>query len=161
MIPMVTKPIGSVLWGLVLLWMAGSGWCDTEKAPDDSPILETYRLSHGGTLGGSPSGIIATLNDQQFGNGTARAAIQFGTRPNNAYLAMQVFRRVPTGHIVFALLVMRVEVRGFDNDGNLVYTRDMPGFIFGDSQSGVWTQQLRDLPATVYKIHITFVGNYA
>ena len=126
----------------------------------DDPILETYIIGHGGLLGGSLDGVRGRITDKFFGNGTAKARIKYKAREDSASLSLRVSRSVTPGEIVFALLVFRVEVRGFDTMGTLVYSRDLQGFEFGDSRAGKWKERLEDLPLNATRISVTFIGNY-
>jgi hypothetical protein len=123
------------------------------------PVLESYSISHGGSQA-LPSGVDAIISDRFFGNGTARARIQLDENDESSRLSMTVWRRVRQGEIVFALLVFRVEVRGLDASGMLVYSRDLMGFTFGDSSGDLWSRRLRDLPPGLAEIRVTFFGNY-
>ena len=67
---------------------------------------------------------------------------------------------VRPGEIVFALLCFGIEVRGFDAAGTEVYSKDLDGFTFGDSKGGRATRVLRDLPLSISKLEVTFLGNY-
>ncbi len=75
-------------------------------------------------------------------------------------LFLRVVRDTTETEIVFALLVFRVEIRAHDGGGNLVYTRDLPGFTFRDSAPGRWHERLAGLPTDLSQIEITFYGNY-
>lgn len=126
-------------------------------------ILEKYVLG----TGQDSDGTAIALSDKLFGSGTARAAVAFRdtARSSNATdlsgrLVLNVSRRVPPGQIVFALLCFGVEVRGFDATGEKVFSEDLPGFTFGDSQGGRYTQVLRGIPVNVARLEITFFGNY-
>ena len=123
------------------------------------PVLEEYVIGHGGTLGGPPD-VQAHLFDPHLGNGDTRASVRFGIANNSGALRLGVWRVVRPGEIVFALLVFRVEVRGFDSGGAVVFSRDLPGFTFGDSQSGSWFRLLRGLPASVSQVRVKYIGNY-
>lgn len=130
------------------------------QEPISEPLLEIYSISHGGHSSATSAGLKATLADQFFANGTAQAKITFRTEPNASCLFLRVWRKVAPDEIVFALLVDRVEVRGYDSTDTLVYSRDLGGFVFGDSQAGRWSRTLRDLPANVQRIQISYFGNY-
>ncbi len=124
------------------------------------PVLESYSITHGGDPETTPSGVKATLFDKFFGGGTAKARVAFNTKDNSSRLSLKVWRKVRSGEITFALLVFRIEVRGYDTMDELIYSRDLDGFTFGDSRSGHWSQKLQDLPANIQQIRITFIGNY-
>lgn len=102
----------------------------------------------------------ADLFDKFFGGGTAKARVAFNTKYNSSRLSLKVWRNVRSGEITFALLVLRIEVLGYDALGGLVYSRDLDGFTFGDSSSGHWLQKLQELPANIQQIRISFIGNY-
>lgn len=124
------------------------------------PVLESYSMTHGGDPQTTPSGVNANLFDKFFGGGTAKARVIFNTRDDSSRLSLKVWRKVGSGAITFALLVFRIEVRGYDSLGGLVYSRDLDGFTFGDSSSGQWSQKLQHLPANIQQMRITFIGNY-
>ncbi len=124
-------------------------------------ILESYVISHGGNQDTNSSGVVASLSDEFFGNGTAQAHITFRTKRNSSNLLLGVSRYVPPKTITFALLVFRIEVRGYDAAGELIYSHDLKGFAFGDSSSGNWSTNLENLQANTRQIRITFFGNYA
>ncbi len=123
-------------------------------------ILESYVISHGGNQDTNSSGVVASLSDEFFGNGTAQAHITFRTKRNSSNLLLGVSRYVPPKTITFALLVFRIEVRGYDAAGELIYSHDLKGFAFGDSSSGNWSTNLENLQANTRQIRITFFGNY-
>jgi hypothetical protein len=132
-------------------------------AQNEQTILESYTFG----VGQNSDGIGSALRDKYFGGGSAHATLAFfdTTRRQNpedetGVLLLNVARRVPSGTITFALLCFGVEVRGFDSDGTLVYTKDLPGFAFGDSQSGRFTRALRQIPLSVSSLEVTFLGNY-
>jgi hypothetical protein len=122
--------------------------------------LEEYSVSHGGTSETNPSGFSARLFDRYFGNGTAKASVTFKTSGDSGTLSLKVWRKVAKGEITFALLVFRIEIRGYDYSDTLVYTQDLDGFAFGDSKSGNWSEKLENLPINIRQITITFFGNY-
>ncbi|MBM4065387.1 MAG: hypothetical protein FJ266_07060 [Planctomycetes bacterium] len=122
--------------------------------------LEEYSVSHGGTSETDLSGFSAKLSDKYFGNGTAKASVTFKMRDDSGTLSLKVWRKVAKGEITFALLVFRIEIRGYDYSDTLVYSQDLDGFTFGDSQSGNWSKHLKDLPVDIQQIKITFFGNY-
>lgn len=128
------------------------------------PVLENYSITHGGDPETTPSGVKATLFDKFFGGntggGAAKARVAFNTKDNSSRLSLKVWRKVRSGEIAFALLVFRIEVRGYDTMDELVYSRDLDGFTFGDSRSGHWSQKLQDLPANIQQIRVTYIGNY-
>jgi hypothetical protein len=53
-----------------------------------------------------------------------------------------------------------VEVRAYDSAGAELYSRDLSGSVFGDSQPGIWLSELEDLPLVAQQVKITFLGNY-
>lgn len=122
--------------------------------------LEEYSVSHGGTSETNPSGFSAKLFDRYFGNGMAKASVTFKMRDDSGTLSLKVWRKVAKGEITFALLVFRVEIRGYDYSDTLIYSQDLDGFTFGDSKSGKWSEELKNLPANIQQITITFFGNY-
>jgi hypothetical protein len=122
--------------------------------------LEEYSVSHGGTSETNPSGFSARLFDRYFGNGTAKASVTFKMRDDSGTLSLKVWRKVSKGEITFALLVFRVEIRGYDYSDTIVYSQDFSGFTFGDSKSGNWSEELKNLPANIRQITVTFFGNY-
>jgi len=128
------------------------------------PVLEEYMIGHGGTQTFKLDGFDATLKDRAFGNSGGTAATQsiinFSTESDHSNLSLEVFRTVPPGSIVFALVVDRVEIRAFDLKGVPIYGRTLPGFVFGDSASGNWSWRLKDLPANIAQVKIKFIGNF-
>jgi len=122
--------------------------------------LEEYSVSHGGTSETNPSGFSANLSDKYFGNGTAKASVKFKMRDDSGTLFLKVWRKVAKGEITFALLVFRVEIRGYDYSDTLVYSQELGGFTFGDSKSGNWSEELKNLPINIQQITVTFFGNY-
>ena len=122
--------------------------------------LEEYSISHGGTSETNTSGFSAKLLDRYFGNGTAKASVTFKMSDDSGTLSLRVWRKVAKGEITFALLVFRVEIRGYDYSDTLVYSRDFSGFTFGDSKSGNWSEDLKNLPVNIRQITVTFFGNY-
>src|SRR5687767_6391236 len=130
-----------------------------QDVPIDS-VLEEYIIGHGGTLGGPSGGINAVLLDDFLGNGDAKALARLDTRENPGTLTLRVWRKVKRGDFTFALLVFRVEIRGFDAAGEPIYQHELGGFTFGDSASGNWTRTLRNIPEDIRRLQITFVGNY-
>lgn len=141
----------------LLLIFALEGW---RSLLAQQPVLETYSINHGGNQSTKLSGVDAELSDKFFGGGTTRAHIRFVAEDVSGSLSLLVFRTVEPGQTVFALLVNRIEVRGYDAAGGQVYARDLNGFVFGDSQPGIWSQELEDLPVTAQQIKIAFFGNY-
>lgn len=123
-------------------------------------ILEEYSVSHGGESETNLSGFSAKLSDKYFGNGTAKASVTFKMKDDSVILSLKVRRQVAEGEITFALLVFRIEIRGYDYSDTLVYSRDIDGFTFGDSKSGSWSKQLKNLSTNIQHITITFFGNY-
>lgn len=122
--------------------------------------LEEYSVSHGGTSGTNLSGFSAKLSDKYFGNGTAKASVKFKMRDGPGTLSLKVWRKVAKGEITFALLVFRVEIRGYDYSDTLVYSQDFGRFTFGDSKSGSWSEEVKNLPVNIQQMKITFFGNY-
>ncbi len=124
------------------------------------PILENYSIGYGSGEETTNPGINATLFDKFFGRGTAKAFLKFTTNNNSGNLTLKVWRNVRKGEIAFALLVFRIEIHGYDSQTNVVYSRDLKGFTFGDSKSGNWSKKLHNLPANIQQIKISFIGNY-
>jgi hypothetical protein len=144
-----------VILGLILTASA--------NAQDERTILEHYTFG----VGQNSDGVGSALRDKYFGGGDAHAALAFldTTRRQDptgetGVLLLNVARFVPSGTISFALLCFGVEVRGFDSAGTLVYSKDLPGFTFGDSKSGRFTRVLRQIPLSVSELEVTFFGNY-
>jgi hypothetical protein len=133
---------------------------NTREAHGQEPVLESYLISHGGTSGARPDGVDVKLTDKYFGNGTARSRLRLKTKADSGSLSLNVAREVGPGEITFALLVFRVEVRGYDSAGSLIYSQDLPGFTFGDSQPGEWQKELNDIPVSIQQIRVVFIGNY-
>jgi hypothetical protein len=135
----------------------------TANAQDERTILERYTFG----VGENADGVGSALRDKYFGGGSAHANLAFfdTTRRQDpagetGVLLLHVARRVPPDTITFALLCFGVEVRGFDSAGTVVYSKDLPGFTFGDSQSGRFTRALRQIPLGVARLEVTFFGNY-
>lgn len=126
----------------------------------EEPILDSYLVGQTTNAWDRTEGFSAWIRDTHLGNGTARAELRLLVRDTAATLSLRVTRAVRRGEIVFALLVDRVEVRARNLDGEQIYARDLPGFVFGDSASGRWTAVLRDLPPTTAQVQVTFYGNY-
>ena len=124
------------------------------------PVLESYSIGQGGDRSSGPDLFEATLSDKSFGNGTAKSQVKLTGKEANASLSLLVYRSVTPGEVVFALLVFKVEIRAYDSAGAPIYMRDLGGFTFGDSQGGVWTQEIEDLPSIAKKVQVTFIGNY-
>lgn len=141
------------------LFMLGLYLVGQQSLFAQEPVLERYSIGHGGDQGGDPE-FAALLADGAFGNGTARAFVRFTLHDETGRLSLKVWRIVRSGEITFALLVSHSRVHGYDATGTLVYSRDLEGFVFGDSQSGKWSQHLKDLPVDIRRIRITFFGNY-
>ena len=127
-------------------------------AQEADSVLDSYTLAHGGHSGAS--GLTAVLFDEKLGNGTATAQITFAPDGDGSQLSLRVRRLVRRGEITFALLVFRVEIRAYDSGGELVYSRNLAGFTFGDSRPGRWVRRLKHLPADIAQLTITFIGNY-
>ncbi len=145
--------ISFILISVFEIWMLQPLFCQ-------ETTLEEYSVSHGGTSETNSSGFSAKLSDKYFGNGTAKASVTFKMRDDSGTLSLKVWRKVAKGEITFALLVFRVEIRGYNYSDTLVYSRDFDGFTFGDSKSGSWSEKLKNLPANIRQITITFFGNY-
>jgi len=133
------------------------------SAQESEAVLEQYVFG----TGQNSSRVTATLRDKSFGGGTARASLSFLADPNESgpragenRLMMTVRRNVPPDQITFALLCFRIEIRGYDVEGAEVFSKDLPGFTFGDSASGFYSKAIRGIPKTVSELQVTFVGNY-
>lgn len=129
----------------------------------DEAVLEKYTLG----VGQNSDGLAVALTDKYFGNGTARATLSFfdTDRSNDptedaGHLVLFVSRFVPRDTITFALLCFGIEVRGYDAEGTKVYSKDLRGFTFGDSKSGQYSKSVRDIPLSVARLEVTFLGNY-
>ncbi|BBA33715.1 hypothetical protein sS8_1758 [Methylocaldum marinum] len=144
---------------LLVLILGLEGFNPKEASAEQQSILEMYAISHGGSTGISPP-LGATIDDQSFGGGTAKARLRFETAQDAGRLSLKVWRRVRSGEFVFALLVFQIDVRGYDDQGQLVYSTSPEPFSFGDSASGFWSANLEDLPPDIQKIEIVFYGNY-
>ena len=132
-------------------------------AQDDPAVLEHYTLG----VGQNSDGVATALRDKYFGGGDAHSSLAFldTTRRQDptaetGVLLLNVARFVPPGTISFALLCFGIEVRGFDEAGTVVYSKDLDGFTFNDSQSGRFTRVLRQIPLSVSRLEVTFFGNY-
>jgi hypothetical protein len=134
------------------------------KGQGQEPVLEAYTIGQGGSQTLSLDGFDSRLSDQNFGGAPSphatKSVIQFNTESDHSNLLLQIYRVVPKGTIIFALIVTRVEVRAFNSQAAPVYLRNLGGFVFGDGASGNWNQSLFDLPANVAQIKVTFFGNY-
>jgi hypothetical protein len=137
---------------------------NAQPVNSQEPVLEAYTIGQGGSQSLSLDGFDSRLSDQGFGSApglhATKSIIQFNTESDHSNLFLQVYRVVPKGTIIFALIVTRVEVRAFNSQGAPIYSRDLGGFLFGDGASGNWSQSLFDLPANVAQIKVTFFGNY-
>jgi hypothetical protein len=119
----------------------------------DEPVLERYAMQ-------PPGFSDITTFSRYFGGGSASARYRYVRGETSSSLTLQVWRFVPPGFITFALLVDRVEIRGYDSDRKLIYSRDLAGFTFGDSASGFWCRRLTDLPMDLAVLEFNFFGNY-
>ncbi len=144
---------------LMLLALGQAVLPATAHGQSEDPVLERYVIGHGGTLPSDGGNVNAFIHDDRFGGGTAQASMFFDAGADGDFLHLRVWRHVPADRIVFALLVFRVEVRGYDATGQLVHSRDLPDFSFGDSQSGNWTRKLR-VPKKAQRWEISYIGNY-
>jgi hypothetical protein len=147
-----------------LLLVLGFQIFNTQSVRGQEPILESYTIGQGGSQTPSLDGFESRLSDRGFGTSAGSAAtksvVQFETESDHSNLFLQVYRGVPPGTIVFALIVTRVEVQAFDLKGEKVYSRSLAGFVFGDSASGNWSQTLSDLPPNIAQIKVTYFGNF-
>jgi len=149
-----------VLLFMSLLFMVVFEICTPQPLFSQETILEEYSVSHGGMSETNASGFSAQLSDKRFGNGTAKASVHFKTKSDSATLSLKVWRKVSAGEITFALLVFSIEIRGYDYSDTLVYSKDLDGFTFGDSKSGNWSKEIRNIPSETQQIKVTFFGNY-
>ena len=145
---------------LALVILLAAGVTNAQEANGQEPVLEIYTLSHGGTPSARPDGLTVKLSDNYFGNGTARAQLRLKTKGDFGSLFLNVYREVVPGEVAFALLVFRVEVRGYDSAGSVIYSRDLDGFSFRDSRSGEWQELLEDIPVSIKQLKVVFIGNY-
>jgi hypothetical protein len=144
-------------------WMAGG-----RAAAAEATVLEKYSFTLGSTgMAGHSPGAEVRFTDRFFGQGTARSRIVLLEESSSSDLTnrpmllfLDVDRQVKQDEVVFALLVFRVEIRGYDANGSVVYSRDLPGFRFGDSASGRWYERMAGLPTDLAQLAITFFGNY-
>ena len=147
-----------------LLLVVGIQIFNAQLVNGQEPVLESYTIGQGGSQSSSLDGFDSRLNDQGFGTAAGphatKSIIQFKTENDHSNLFLQVYRVIPSGTISFALIVTRVEVRAFDSQGAKLYSRDLDGFVFGDSASGNWSQTLLDLPANIAQVKVTFFGNF-
>ena len=145
---------------VVTLWILTTpAW-----AQGGPPLLEEYLLQ----LGDSGR-FELTFLDPSISHGDAQ--FRFTLQPANAgeyHMRLEVFRHVHPGTITFALLLERIEVAFWDDQGELVrkivvdQTLGTNGlFIIGDSANGYF-QRARIVPglATARRITIRLLGNY-
>jgi hypothetical protein len=144
----------------MVLWAGFLGPTAFAQGTPEDPVIEDYVVAHGGSLGSPSSGVDAVLFDEFFGNGDAKALVKLQTRKDSRQLTLRVWRQIRRGEFSFALLVFRIEIRGFDALDEPIYARELGGFTFGDSSSGNWLRTLKDLPEDIRRIEITFIGNY-
>ena len=153
----------SVVFRVSILLLAVTLGVLAADAAAQEPVLERYVLQVGSE---DSAGTEAILHDRFFGHGTAQSALlfigpaQLGDPEGTSSLLLRVWREVEPDEVTFALLVFRVEVRGFAADGTVLYRRNLRGFTFGDSASGQWRRALENLPAGVVRLTVTFIGNY-
>jgi hypothetical protein len=125
------------------------------------PLLEKYTLE---STGDRP-GVAYELFDQSLGGGDAHSALKLSRGRTSAGLLLKVWRVVRPGQTSFALLGERIEVRAYDFEGTLVFSRDLvglekEGIHFGDSKSGRWFRKLTGIPLSVRRVEVTYLGNY-
>jgi hypothetical protein len=134
----------------------------------EPPVLEryTFHLGWGNNTSSSP-GAELRFTDRFFGSGTARSRLTLVEQSSTSdrfhrpmMLFLHVDREVSQDEVVFALLVFRVEIHGYDAQGALVYRQDLPGFTFGDSAPGRWYESLAGVPTGLSQLVVTFFGNY-
>lgn len=145
---------------IALLLTFACGLANAQEAYGQEPVLESYILSHGGRPAARADGLVIKLSDQYFGNGTAKAQIRLKTKGDSGSLFLKVNREVAPGEVTLALLVFRVEVRGYDSAGSVIYSQDLDGFSFRDSRSGEWQELLEDIPVSIQQLKVVFIGNY-
>jgi hypothetical protein len=137
---------------------------DAQSVSAQEAVLEAYTIGQGSIQVSSLEGLDARLTDKGFGGspglGTAKSIVELNTESIDSSLFLRVFRKLPPGTIAFALIVTRTEVRAFDINGTSIYSRDLDGFVFGDSAPGDWSRTLTDLPPNVAQLKVTFFGNY-
>lgn len=125
------------------------------------PLLEKYTLESTGHR----SGLAYQLYDQSLGGGDAHTRIELRRNRSAATLLLRVWRQVRPGNTALALLGERVEVRCYDLEGTLIFSRDFvgledEGIYFLDSRSGNWQRRLTGIPLDVRRVEVTFIGNY-
>jgi hypothetical protein len=154
--------------GTVVMAQTPHPQISTSYAAKDRTVLESYSFLLG--IPGSPNasaGAELHFKDRFVGNGTAQSSVRLleqsssSTLTNRPLLLMlDVKRTVRPGEFVFALLVFGVEIRGYDSNGAIIFSRDLPSFTFGDSASGEWYERIPDLPTNLARLSVTFYGNY-
>jgi hypothetical protein len=150
-----------------LLTLAVGAFAITAVAQDRT-VLENYSFQLGTpTSNNASAGAELHFKDRFFGNGTARSSIRLLEQSSSSTLTqrplllmVEVKRTVQPGEIVFALLTFGVEIRGYDASGAVIFSRDLPGFTFGDSASGQWHESISGLPTNLARLAVTFYGNY-
>jgi hypothetical protein len=139
---------------LYLVWNA-----DAQVSP---PVLEQYNFEMG------DSGGELTFLDQRLGRGTAQMRIELRTGQNAHDLRLEVFRHVPPGQVVFALLLERVEITFYNSEGaairKIVLDESLGEgglFILGDSNDGYFRLQrtFKGLNSA-RRVTISLFGNY-
>jgi hypothetical protein len=149
---------------LAALLFLSSAWLSAAEPQ----ILERYNFHFGATADpGRSSGAELRFHDRYLGNGTADAHITLTAQSSSStlfnrplLLSLKVQRQVQPDEVVFALLMFKVEIRGFDSQGTQIFSRDLPGFTFGDSASGLWYERIPNLPTALAQLTVTFHGNY-
>ena len=122
----------------------------------EDPVLERY--SFGVKQGATGSEI--RVVDKHLGEGTAKSRIEVSNEGNSKRLSLHVWREVKPDEIVFALLVFGIQIRGYDKSGAVTFSEDLPGFTFGDSESGDWGETVGPIPENTVQLKIIFYGNY-
>jgi len=135
----------------------------------NAQVLERYSFQLGTANAANQStGGELRFTDRFFGGGTARSRITLLEESSSSsafnrpmMLFLEVSREVRPDEIVLGLLVTRVEMRGYNSSGQLVWSRDLPGFRIGDSSAGRWYERAGGLPTGLAQLTVTFYGNYA
>lgn len=146
-------------WLIVALSLGGGG--PGRSAMGDLPLLERYTLE---SIGQGP-GRVYEIYDRSFGGGDAQSRLRLRRERRGHLLELRVWRRVLPGQVSLALLSERVEVRGYDRDDRLILSRDFAGLQrdgihFGDSQSGTWRRVVAGIAPALWRLEVTFLGNY-
>lgn len=126
------------------------------------PVLEQYDFEMG------DSGGELTFLDQRVGRGTAQMRFELRVCQNAHDLRLEVFRHVPPGQVIFALLLERVEITFYNSAGaaiRMIVLDESLGegglFILGDSNDGYFRLQrtFKGLNSA-RRVTISLFGNY-